>query len=205
MSEEAKKRYDEAACRYEELSEKFKQLAQECREKDPFILSRDYTFQTVKGGISLSSCFEGKDDLIVIHNMGIACSWCTMTCRVSTRCRVPRAARCSSSSRASSIWQGSRAGRLQRSAQGHAHPKDDVPTEIVHEKLVATEVVAVRGVEEVSHLQTKVDPTTVHLERLRSQLQVHELVSIRRQGIDRALWNPILLPHQSEAGAQERT
>ena len=38
----------------------------------------DYTFETVSGTIALSQLFRDKDDLIVIHNMGRACPYCTL-------------------------------------------------------------------------------------------------------------------------------
>ena len=38
----------------------------------------DYTFQTPDGAVALSDLFGDKDDLIVIHNMGNSCSYCTL-------------------------------------------------------------------------------------------------------------------------------
>lgn len=38
----------------------------------------DYTFSTLDGEVRLSELFGDHDDLIVIHNMGVACSHCTM-------------------------------------------------------------------------------------------------------------------------------
>jgi predicted dithiol-disulfide oxidoreductase (DUF899 family) len=38
----------------------------------------DYTFQTLDGPVQLSDLFEGRADLILIHNMGRACRWCTL-------------------------------------------------------------------------------------------------------------------------------
>lgn len=64
--------------RYEKLSKEFKALAEQRRNADPVTLSQDFTFKTIEGEIQLSSCFEDKDDLILIHNMGVCCSWCTM-------------------------------------------------------------------------------------------------------------------------------
>ena len=69
---------NEANQRYEELSKQFKQLADKRRLSEPVILSQDYTFRTATGTVELSACFEGKRDLILIHNMGVCCSWCTM-------------------------------------------------------------------------------------------------------------------------------
>jgi predicted dithiol-disulfide oxidoreductase (DUF899 family) len=39
---------------------------------------RDYQFSTVGGQVRLSDLFAGKRDLIVMHNMGVACPNCTM-------------------------------------------------------------------------------------------------------------------------------
>ncbi len=39
---------------------------------------KEYTFDGPDGPVTLSSCFQGRDDLIVIHNMGSSCSYCTM-------------------------------------------------------------------------------------------------------------------------------
>ncbi len=39
---------------------------------------RDYVFSTPDGSIQLAEFFGAKDDLIVIHNMGSACSYCTL-------------------------------------------------------------------------------------------------------------------------------
>jgi predicted dithiol-disulfide oxidoreductase (DUF899 family) len=41
-------------------------------------LERDYTFQSSEGPVKLSGLFGDKDDLIVIHNMGRACNYCTL-------------------------------------------------------------------------------------------------------------------------------
>jgi predicted dithiol-disulfide oxidoreductase (DUF899 family) len=39
---------------------------------------RDYEFATVTGPVRLSALFGGRDDLILIHNMGSSCPSCTM-------------------------------------------------------------------------------------------------------------------------------
>lgn len=44
----------------------------ECRE-----LERDYVFSSAKGDLSLAELFGDKSDLIVIHNMGQDCPYCT--------------------------------------------------------------------------------------------------------------------------------
>jgi predicted dithiol-disulfide oxidoreductase (DUF899 family) len=39
---------------------------------------RDYEFSTSQGIVALSTLFGGKADLIVIHNMGASCPYCTL-------------------------------------------------------------------------------------------------------------------------------
>ncbi|MBV9249550.1 MAG: DUF899 family protein [Acetobacteraceae bacterium] len=39
---------------------------------------QDYTFATPDGSVRLSELFAGKRDLIVIHNMGASCPYCTL-------------------------------------------------------------------------------------------------------------------------------
>lgn len=38
----------------------------------------DYTFQTTNGPVRLEQLFGDKNDLIVIHNMGASCRYCTL-------------------------------------------------------------------------------------------------------------------------------
>ena len=38
----------------------------------------DYALSTLEGAVRLSTLFDGKDDLIVIHNMGASCPYCTL-------------------------------------------------------------------------------------------------------------------------------
>ena len=39
---------------------------------------REYKFGTPDGKVSMTDLFGDKSDLIVIHNMGRKCAWCTM-------------------------------------------------------------------------------------------------------------------------------
>lgn len=39
---------------------------------------KDYSFRTVDGPVTLSSLFGDKSDLLVIHNMGAGCTYCTL-------------------------------------------------------------------------------------------------------------------------------
>ncbi len=52
------------------------QLYQLKRELEPTEV-RDYRFQSADGEVSLSTLFGDRDDLVVIHNMGEQCSYCT--------------------------------------------------------------------------------------------------------------------------------
>ena len=39
---------------------------------------RDYELTNADGAVRLSDLFDNHDDLIVIHNMGVSCSYCTL-------------------------------------------------------------------------------------------------------------------------------
>lgn len=39
---------------------------------------RDYDFETLTGNVTLSSLFAGKQKLLLIHNMGQGCRYCTL-------------------------------------------------------------------------------------------------------------------------------
>jgi predicted dithiol-disulfide oxidoreductase (DUF899 family) len=49
--------------------------AQVATEPEPV---KDYAFQRVGGTVKLSELFGDKDTLIVVHNMGTSCSYCTL-------------------------------------------------------------------------------------------------------------------------------
>lgn len=57
---------------------KLKEQLQAARKENPAEPVKNYTFQTANGEKSLSDLFNGKDELFVIHNMGIGCSYCTL-------------------------------------------------------------------------------------------------------------------------------
>jgi len=61
----------------QELIEKHEKLTELKREL-PAQEIQDYTLQSQKGPVKLSELFNGKPDLIVIHNMGRACTYCTL-------------------------------------------------------------------------------------------------------------------------------
>src|SRR5690349_290747 len=61
----------------QELLEKSQRLA-ELKRSMPRERVRDYTLAGWDGPVALSSLFAGKKDLIVIHNMGKGCRYCTL-------------------------------------------------------------------------------------------------------------------------------
>ncbi|MHA1513621.1 MAG: DUF899 family protein [Candidatus Hodarchaeales archaeon] len=72
----------------EELEQEMFVLDTEIKEKDiqlsllkkelAFLEVQEYTFEFIDGTITLSELFHDKEDLIVIHNMGKHCAYCTM-------------------------------------------------------------------------------------------------------------------------------
>jgi predicted dithiol-disulfide oxidoreductase (DUF899 family) len=61
----------------QELVDKQEKLAEMKRGLPPQEV-QDYTLQSQKGPVKLSDLFDGKPDLIVIHNMGQSCTYCTL-------------------------------------------------------------------------------------------------------------------------------
>lgn len=72
----------------EQLIQKIYTLESEIREKDKQLTElkkelghqnvQDYEFELIDRKITLTELFGDKDDLIVIHNMGKDCAYCTM-------------------------------------------------------------------------------------------------------------------------------
>ena len=60
-----------------EIMEKAEQLAA-LRQKESGKEVGDYLFQTLDGQVSLSELFGERDQLLVIHNMGQGCRYCTL-------------------------------------------------------------------------------------------------------------------------------
>lgn len=60
-----------------ELAERQQELAGLKRRLEPEPV-KDYTLAGWSGPISLSELFRGKEDLILIHNMGRGCRYCTL-------------------------------------------------------------------------------------------------------------------------------
>lgn len=65
----------------QEIEEEISALQQRRREviaSAPRESVPDYTFSTEEGKVKLSELFGDADDLIVVHNMGRSCSYCTL-------------------------------------------------------------------------------------------------------------------------------
>jgi predicted dithiol-disulfide oxidoreductase (DUF899 family) len=68
---------DELAALNQQIQGLKRQKAKLQRELPPEPV-KDYEFQTLEGAVRLSELFDGRDDLIVVHNMGRSCRWCTL-------------------------------------------------------------------------------------------------------------------------------
>lgn len=60
-----------------EIMKKAQQLAA-LRRKEGDVEVSDYAFTTLNGETSLSNLFAGRDRLLMIHNMGQGCRYCTL-------------------------------------------------------------------------------------------------------------------------------
>jgi predicted dithiol-disulfide oxidoreductase (DUF899 family) len=60
-----------------EILDKKKELA-ELRRAQPRKAVKDFVFETAAGPVKLSELFNGRPDLLVIHNMGQACRYCML-------------------------------------------------------------------------------------------------------------------------------
>jgi len=60
-----------------QILELTKQLA-DLRAENPGIDVKNYTFDTLNGQVTLLELFADKDKLLVIHNMGQGCRYCTL-------------------------------------------------------------------------------------------------------------------------------
>lgn len=60
-----------------EIMEKSQTLAA-LRAAEEGVEAKDYTFKTTTGDVTLSELFSGRDRLLMIHNMGQGCRYCTL-------------------------------------------------------------------------------------------------------------------------------
>ena len=60
-----------------EILEKKKELA-ELKRAQPREAVKDFSFESSNGPVRLSDLFDGGSDLLIIHNMGQACRYCTL-------------------------------------------------------------------------------------------------------------------------------
>lgn len=74
-------KYAEGSAKVTEYRRQIASIRQKMRETQAAVepqVVEDYEFQTSTGPIRLSQLFGGREDLIVIHNMGTSCPSCTM-------------------------------------------------------------------------------------------------------------------------------
>ncbi|MBS1716568.1 MAG: DUF899 family protein [Armatimonadetes bacterium] len=67
-------RIAELQAKIEELKAELKKLQHAAPPEEV----RDYSFETQTGTVTLSELFGDKDELILIHNMGVSCPYCTL-------------------------------------------------------------------------------------------------------------------------------
>lgn len=73
--------YADGSAKITEYRQQIATIRQKMRETQQAVEPQpvqDYEFQTANGSVRLSQLFAKHDDLILIHNMGTACSSCTM-------------------------------------------------------------------------------------------------------------------------------
>ncbi len=74
-------KYQNAATKLDDYRRQIADIRDKMRalqaQAEPQIV-KDYEFATLAGARRLSDLFAGKDDLIVIHNMGKGCPYCTL-------------------------------------------------------------------------------------------------------------------------------
>lgn len=61
-----------------QIFELTQQLSKARKESEPEEVDESYVFQTEEGDKTLSDLFGDKDELILIHNMGISCAYCSL-------------------------------------------------------------------------------------------------------------------------------
>ena len=74
-------KYAEGSVKVAEYRRQIASIRQKMRETQAAVEPQqveDYEFQTSQGPVRLSQLFGGREDLIVIHNMGTSCPNCTM-------------------------------------------------------------------------------------------------------------------------------
>lgn len=74
-------KYAETKTKLEAKRKHITQLRQEMRELTKTVEPesiKDYQLESTQGPVKLSTFFGDRTDLIVIHNMGTSCSYCTM-------------------------------------------------------------------------------------------------------------------------------
>ncbi len=75
---ESRSMNDQVADLEKQIFELRQKLTEARRHASPEVISTKYTFQTADGAATLAELFKDKADLIVIHNMGKSCPYCTL-------------------------------------------------------------------------------------------------------------------------------
>jgi predicted dithiol-disulfide oxidoreductase (DUF899 family) len=73
--------YRETAAKLDDYRRQIADLRRKMREVQAAAAPEeiaDYTFATPQGSVTLAALFDDKADLIVIHNMGASCAYCTL-------------------------------------------------------------------------------------------------------------------------------
>src|SRR5437762_3215437 len=71
--------HPEVAAMEKQISELKQKLAELRRKHGSQTITQDYSFKTWDGGeLSLAQLFGDKRDLILVHNMGKHCAYCTL-------------------------------------------------------------------------------------------------------------------------------
>ena len=78
MSESRSELEREIATAQEELDEARRKKLVKLRRQLPPEPVRDYELRNAGGPVKISEMFGDKEDLILIHNMGAGCSYCTL-------------------------------------------------------------------------------------------------------------------------------
>ena len=79
MSSQELEQFDKQLADAEQKVVDAKSHASELRRKRPREVVKDYSLTTLEGGkVSLSELFGEKSDLLLVHNMGKGCDFCTL-------------------------------------------------------------------------------------------------------------------------------
>jgi len=70
--------FDDEVMRLEQEFRNARERLVEVLRKRSTVITTTYEFQTLSGGVALSDLFGDNNDLVVVHNMGRGCRYCTL-------------------------------------------------------------------------------------------------------------------------------